>query len=53
MPVNEPEFEVDPDEHTHADGTVHSHIDGQIPHTHDDVCICTPEKRDRHCPQHG
>ena len=50
---NEPEYEViDPEEHTHSDGTVHSHIDGQKPHTHDDKCNCT-ELRNRHCPQHG
>ena len=51
--VNEAEFEIiDPEEHEHEDGTIHSHENGQKPHTHDDVCICT-ELRNRHCSQHG
>ena len=49
---NEPEYEIDPNEHTHANGVTHSHAGGQTPHTHDDRCNCT-EERNRHCSQHG
>tara|TARA_R100000781_G_C4021509_1_gene107325 strand:+ start:389 stop:556 length:168 start_codon:yes stop_codon:yes gene_type:complete len=47
---NEPEYEVDPDEHTHENGVTHSHEGGQTPHTHDCICV---ERRDRQCKHHG
>jgi|MDSW01.2.fsa_nt_gb hypothetical protein len=45
-------------EHTHEDGTTHSHEGGAVPHTHETVhrsdgCNCTPPKRSRSCVQHG
>ena len=52
-------------EHTHEDGTIHAHIGGDEPHTHDekiykgiekksqDVCTCDPPERSRMCVQHG
>ena len=44
------------EEHTHEDGTTHSHEGGAVPHTHDNSetgCKCTFEKRNRLCDEHG
>ncbi len=50
---NEPEYEIDPNEHTHENGVTHSHAGGQTPHVHDDGCICPINKRNRQCQEHG
>jgi|TARA_R110002020_G_scaffold332404_1_gene547815 hypothetical protein len=39
------------EEHTHEDGTTHSHEGGDKPHTHD--CTCTEQGRDIICSEHG
>ncbi len=43
------------DEHTHEDGTTHSHSGGAIPHTHDEKkkCACKDGLRNRLCYEHG
>jgi len=43
-------------EHTHEDGTIHTHVDGQVPHTHEEGarnCICGENERNRACRLHG
>lgn len=43
-------------EHTHEDGTIHTHVDGQAPHTHEEGarnCICEENERNRGCRLHG
>ena len=45
-------------EHTHEDGTTHTHVDGDKPHTHqadssNNTCICGSGKRNRSCQLHG
>ena len=43
-------------EHTHEDGTIHTHVDGQAPHTHEEGarnCICGENERSRACRSHG
>ena len=45
------------EEHTHEDGTTHSHEGGAIPHTHEKIvdrkCVCREGKRNRQCLEHG
>ena len=45
-------------EHTPEDGTTHTHVDGDKPHTHEadssnNTCICGSGKRNRSCQLHG